>query len=415
MYSMDRTPPQDIAPSPRAQTPLAGLRVAYVAFEGLPNRKGSGVRIGQMVRALSEAGAEITLIGLQGKEGTLPKGVKVAQVRLAEQNFLARALAFKEAVARRLYALNPDVIHFRGPFEGEAALSAASRSGARTIFEVNGLPSVELRYHYPAVATATQFERKLRAQEQAVLRQADLVLTQSHATGRFVRLRSERQPMVIPNGANPALFRPPDAALPALPLRLLYAGSISPWQGLMDLFAAVRDRRHRHEIRLTVIGPGRRAWRRALAQSAKRTKADRLLEMVEATDQASLAAQIQQSHICVAPLRRDMRNRIQGCSPIKLFEYMAAGRAVLSTDLPCVREIVEPGRTGLLAKPSNPNRLRDALRELCENDQLREELGRNARKEIERSATWAHRRAQLVCAYRDLLTLSGVPSLMSRG
>ena len=47
-------------------SPLAGVRVAYAAFEPFPNAKGSGTRISQMLRALAEAGAEVRLYSLPG-------------------------------------------------------------------------------------------------------------------------------------------------------------------------------------------------------------------------------------------------------------------------------------------------------------------------------------------------------------
>ena len=419
----------DVVSDPFGPSVLSGLKVAYVAFESLPNRKGSGVRIHQMVRALVDAGAEVTAFGLTGREGpALPTKARHVTIKLLEQNYLSRALAFRDAVARRLYALRPDVIHFRGPFEGQAACSVAPRIGARTIFEVNGLPSVELRYHYPAAARAGSFEGKLRALEQDIMRSADRIVTQSEATRRFIEIRAGAEvgpkTIVIRNAADPVIFTPPEPGPPTTTIRnaadpailtpperipvatdgltILYAGSLSPWQGLMDLFAAVRDRRHHYGLKLEVIGPGRRRWQKSLLKRAKRLKVDRILTLHEATTQTALAAHVRRSNICVAPLRRDIRNRIQGCSPIKLFEYMAAGRAVLSTDLPCVREIVTPHETGLLARPSNAHRLRDCLSVLAEDPALRARLGKNARQEILHHGTWSRRRAELVRAYDAL-------------
>lgn len=395
-------------PPPReAPRPLAGLRVAFAALEGYPNRKGSGVRITETVRALAARGAEVTLLTLQGdaRPPPLPPGVEHRPLRILDDNYLSRALTFRAHVARALYALRPDVVHMRGPFEGRAGLEHARAARARFVFEVNGLPSVELRYHHPRAASAPELLRKLRAEEEALLRAADQVLTQSQATLRFLRLRAKAplaRGAVVPNGADPALFRPGPRPSGAR-LELLYAGSLAPWQGLTEVLLAMRQARRQVDLRLTAVGPARRGWTKALRAAARGYKVDDLLELADATDRERLAEQVRAADVCLAPLARDTRNRVQGCSPIKLFEYMSAGRAVLASDLPCVREIVEDGRTGRLFKASNPHRLRDALLDLARDTEGRARLGARARRFVEAEATWAHRHAAIGQVYEDLL------------
>ncbi|MCA9553048.1 MAG: glycosyltransferase [Myxococcales bacterium] len=387
--------------------PLAGLRVAYAAMEGFPNRKGSGVRVGNVVSALAEAGAEVLLLTLRGERGApaLPPGVTHRPLAILEDNYLARALAFRARVAEALYAWPADVIHVRGPFEGEAALEHANARRARFVFEVNGLPSVELFHHHPKVASAPQFLGKLRAREEHLMRAADLVLTQSQATARFLRLRAARPlPLaVVPNGADPALFAAPAAPARSGPMRVLYAGSLAPWQGLLHLLAAAHKARREVPLELVVVGPSRRAWTRAVSVWARRHKVQDILQLEAAVDQPTLARHLAEADVGVAPLSADARNRKQGCSPIKLFEYMAAGRAVAASDLPCVREIVVHADTGLLFKPSHPGRLAEALVALAAEPDARRRLGQRARRFVEAEATWAHRRAAVVSAYEALL------------
>jgi len=379
--------------------PLHGLRVAFVALEAFPNAKGSGTRIGQMTRALADAGAEVTVVSLPGRTDEAHPRVRLRPVPIAEGNYLARALAFRDAVARELRALRPDVVHFRGPFEGQAAAAYAEDTKARAVFEVNGLPSVELRYHYPRFAEDPSLEGRLRTLEAKLLGAADLVLTQSETTRDFLRHRGLRgEARVIHNGAK--LIAPSAGAQDAA----LYTGSLTPWQGLPELLMALRRARREggEAIRLKVVGPAKKRWRRQIARAAKRLKVEDGLELVPAVPRDALAALVAQAPFCVAPLRRDLRNDVQGCNPIKLYEYMAAGRAVLATDLRCVREIVTHDETGWLVRP-NPKALAEGLLRLAGDPALRERLGEAARRTIEEGGTWAHRRAELVEAYEALL------------
>ncbi len=68
-------------------------------------------------------------------------------------------------------------------------------------------------------------------------------------------------------------------------------------------------------------------------------------------------------------------------SPLKLFEYMASGKAILSSDLPAVAEVLRNGETALLFPPGDVNALADALRRLHDDPALRERLGQAARRD----------------------------------
>ena len=82
-------------------------------------------------------------------------------------------------------------------------------------------------------------------------------------------------------------------------------------------------------------------------------------------------------------------------SPMKLFEYMAAGKPIISSDLPVLREVLEDGRNALLVPPERTDDWERALRRLIADSELAGRLGRAAAKDLERDYTW-DRRAQRV-------------------
>jgi glycosyltransferase involved in cell wall biosynthesis len=385
---------------------LGGLRIAYAAFEPFPNAKGSGTRMNRMVTALAEAGAEVHLYTLAGRHALaeLPAGVTHRPLAMGEPNFLRRGLAFRDRVARELVGLRPDIVHCRGMFEAQAAESYAGRGRARWVFEVNGLFSVELGYHYPEVATHQSFQAKLRALEARLLGSADQVLTQSRTTREFLVRRglpADRPCAVIPNGANPGDYAPGQPP-PGPVVRLLYAGTLAPWQGIGELLMATRRLAHSRPVRLRLAGPMRRRWHKQLSRTLRRLGLQEVVEVLGPLGRTDLVRELGASDICLAPLRRDARNLEQGSSPIKLFEYMAAGRALVSTDLPCVREIVTDRATGLLASSCRPHALAERILALGDERELRESLGRAARRWVGEFATWTHRQQALVGTYAEL-------------
>lgn len=75
-------------------------------------------------------------------------------------------------------------------------------------------------------------------------------------------------------------------------------------------------------------------------------------------------------------------------SPIKLFEYMAMGKAILASKLGQIGEILEHGKTAFLVEPGNINQLADGIKVLVENQALREILAGNAREQVMMNYTW---------------------------
>src|SRR5204863_4477838 len=82
-------------------------------------------------------------------------------------------------------------------------------------------------------------------------------------------------------------------------------------------------------------------------------------------------------------------------SPLKLFEYMAAGKAVVASNTGQVAQIIHHGVTGLLYEPGDRAGLLRCLRELRRNPALRQELGRNARRACE-AFTWERNAARVL-------------------
>ncbi len=95
-------------------------------------------------------------------------------------------------------------------------------------------------------------------------------------------------------------------------------------------------------------------------------------------------------------------------SPIKLFEYMAGGRAILATDLPSTAEIVADGETALLVPPSDVGAMAAALVRLHDDPELRARLGAAARRLAFERYTWGAR-AKAIMAFIDRLSTQDTP------
>lgn len=92
--------------------------------------------------------------------------------------------------------------------------------------------------------------------------------------------------------------------------------------------------------------------------------------------------------------------------PIKLFEYMAAGMPVISSDFPVWREIIDGAGCGLLVDPMNTDALVGAMHWVLENPQEAQAMGDRGRMAVLDRYNWDREAEKLVSFYQPLLGLN---------
>ncbi len=322
-----------------------------------------------------------------------------------EENYLERALAFQEYIWDHLEVEQYDFIHYRSMWAALPVVEEAKRNGARVLCEVNGVESIELKYHYPALRARPELMAKLRAQEQLAFDSADHIITPSAVTAKYLGkcgITAEKI-TVIANGVDTELFQPAEVAKVNEPLTVLYVGTLTPWQGAEFLLDAFRRAVAITPLQLLFLSPESGRWRAPLQKRIERYGVREMVTFLPSTAHNSAGEIIAAADICVAPLMPTERNIVQGCSPLKLFEYMACARPIIAADLPVVREIVRHEETALLYKPNKASHLTAALLRLGGDAELCARLGNTARKEVVERFTWERAGELLLGVYREIL------------
>ena len=384
-------------------------RVLYTAFDIVPSPKGASTHILHNIRGLVNGQFDVQL--LTPNDGVLPsedtiEGARVMRISQdLTQNFLARATHFGRAALTHL-TLNPnyDVVHYRNIWDGLAVAQNKKPFGYKTLFEVNGLPSIELKYHYPGIDTGLL--SKIKEQEIATLHLSDSIICPSNVTKDYIAsLGLDRKRVtVIPNGVSPSDFSASplpsrDGRVPAL----LYIGTLADWQGLEVVIKALPKVLEQQAVRLQIVGRGRSRQRKVLAKHIRKLGVDGNVSIQAAVPHHEIPALIAEADICLAPLGLNDCNVTQGACPIKILEYMASSRPLVASNMPIVRELVREDVDALLFSPSDPEDLARQVLLLLNDFELSQRLAVSASERTLTKFTWHAAQKKLLKAYDKLL------------
>lgn len=388
---------------------LAMPRVLYTAFDIVPSPKGASTHILHNIRGLVNGQFDVHLV--TPNDGVLPtedtiEGARVTRISQdLSQNFLARATHYGKAVLNHLALHHEyDVAHYRNIWDGLAIAQNKKRFGYKTLFEVNGLPSIELKYHYPGIDS--ELLAKIKEQEIATLHLSDAIICPSNVTRDYIA--SLGLPLklitVIPNGVSPSDFSasPLPSRADRIPT-LLYIGTLADWQGLEVVVKALPKILEQRPVRLHIVGRGRSRQRKFLAKQIRKLGVEDNVIVQPAVPHHEIPALIASADICVAPLGFNDRNVTQGACPIKVLEYMAGGRPLLASNLPIVRELAREDVDALLFSPNDPEDFAKQALLLLNDFDLSKRLADSASERALTKFTWHESQKRLLKVYQKLL------------
>jgi glycosyltransferase involved in cell wall biosynthesis len=373
----------------------------YASFDRFPSRKGSAVHIDRFARALfaHAGGGFLYVLGGDGLPPYQREGeVEIVRFSRPTDNYLERALAFS---ARLEALLDQDggslrLAHFRDPWSGMAVV----QRDLATVYEVNGLPSVELPYLHPGIPRGTL--ERIAEVEQRCLDAADAVVVPSPVIAAALERRGVATDRlhVIPNGADLPPPTPHPAGAPAR--YLLYFGALQPWQGLDTALRALARLTDLADLELVVCASVHRRKAKPYRKLAARLGVEHRVRWHFALPEDQLAPWREHAVASLAPLRDCSRNVAQGCAPLKVLESMASGIPVLASDLPVVRDLVDDGEQGLLVAPDRPGELARAVRTLLDFPDRATAMGAAGRVRVTERFSWEASVAALGDLYASL-------------
>jgi glycosyltransferase involved in cell wall biosynthesis len=379
-------------------------RIAYVSFDAVPGPKGAATHIEAFARALTAAfgGLDLITISEEHRSEQCDGAIRRTTLPAVGVSLIDRVLCFRRFLTHWLETRSFEAIQFRSIFEGIPLL--AYRGRTRLIFEVNGLPSVELKYRYPDVVDDRDVMRKIVSQEQACFEAADAIVTPGGVTRKYLVERrgvSPHKVHVVANGVDLNEFHPRPRNREA-GIRLIYFGTLSSWQGVEIAIRAVAQVQPLAPATLSIVGPGSGRQRGALVALATKLGIRERIAVLPPVSRTELNLLLGDADAVLAPLALNDRNVVQGCCPLKVLEGMAAGLPVIASDLCAVRELGSDGVHFVLVKPGSVDQLAGAIVRLRSDRDLAMRIGRNARAHVAANYSWQRSGAALISIYQDL-------------
>lgn len=392
------------------------MKICYVCSDfdiPLYGHEGCSVRIREFTNALVEQGHDVVLLCAElGKRTAVTVKARVIELNRDHLNTLLFRALEEEAIwghdlerdlrlimhnlwlqgegAAIIAAEQPDAIYEVYALFGSGAISLSRKLNIPHILEVNAPLCME-----QAGYIKFPLHRSAQVVEDEIFRSTDAVVAVSAWLRDFIvdRGANAKNVHIIENGVAERLFGAPASGNGARS-RLGFAagdrvvgfvGTYQPWHdvpGLIQSFAKFAANDAAARLLLVGDGPDR-------PQAA--TLIDRLgirdrVVMVGAVPHEQIPEMIAAMDVPVAPFKW-REDHLYG-SPMKLFEYMAAGKPSVSTAIEQTVDIIDHGRTGWLYPPNDDAALARILETIFDDPELARSVGAAGRDFIMQTYTW---------------------------
>lgn len=375
------------------------MRLAYIDPNPVPDTRPATLQILQTVDALGKIGVTVDLVTPRPRHALspsqvlkreLPPGVCLHHLPDPRNRWWFPSGSnrpFFFMAANYLSRLQADALLVRNL--KLAARLLRRRNHCPLFFETHEIFAQSYRENFATLNQAQERRyRALAATEAFVYQNAAGIITITQCLADDIRERygAATPSIVAPDGVDLELAREARQPRPAnTPPILLYLGSLHPWKGVDTLIRAMR---HIDGAVLHIAGgtEQRIAELKALSDAEQVADRVRFLGKVPPAQRFEI---INRADICLLPLTNTSIGS-RYTSPLKLFEYMAMGKPIITADFPSLREVLTHEETALLTESGNPKSLADSANRLLADAPLRHKLG-TAAAEAAETYSWSHR------------------------
>ncbi len=308
--------------------------------------------------------------------------------------------------AKKIFAREcPDLLYERYTLFNYSGIKLARWYGIPIILEVNALPISEIK-SYGGKVYLGNIGRFI---EKQVFKNVDAIVAVSSILKKKILSYGipEEKVCFLSNGVDVKKFNPDISGEQVrekygLQNKIVigFIGTLVVWHNLNVLIDAMKDIIKKvPNIHLLIVGDG-----------FHREVLEKQVEKLKLKDYVTFAGRVSYErvpkYINAIDIAMYLCRRAYVFSPIKFFEYMAMGKAIVSSNAGQISKVIKDGENGMLVDTKNKKQLVETIIDVATNLELRTNLGKKARKTIEdNNYTW-ERNVDEVCGIYDKLKLS---------
>ena len=378
------------------------MRIAYIcADRGVPpfGRKGCSIHIQEVLRAMRKAGGTVELF-VASRGNFTPSDLDSIPVHVLPC-YRGDSYTKREIIAIRTNKILKKLLRENGPFDmiyeryslwSFAAMAFARDMNIPGILEVNA-PLIEEQATH---RTLIHQEMAVKVADK-VFNTASALVAVSKEVARYLEgyVQKKHRIKVITNGVDLDRFTitsPSTKDTTSGIFTVGFIGTLKPWHGVSRLIRAFNVFQQQYKSsQLLIVGDGPEKER--LANLVVILGLDKHVRFTGAVDHNQIPQLLHTMNVAVAPYPK-----LSGFyfSPLKIFEYMAAGLPVVASRIGQLNDLIEHEETGLLCSPDDEEALAEALVRLWKNPSLKQRLGKTARSFIVHNHSWKSKVKQIL-------------------
>jgi glycosyltransferase involved in cell wall biosynthesis len=372
------------------------MKIFYLARINTATEDASTRHVFEFCREFARMGHEVVLFVPDMGERRDLAGVRFVHVpvifRKSVITFFSFYLSLFFILSWQCLKSRPDIIYTRLQTMEWLATLPKYVFRFKYVVEVNGLAPVEMKIN----AVSGGWIAFVVFMERIICKLSDQVVVPSVLIRDYLRRNygvKEDSVLVVSNGANPEFSRPMDKSecrnqlgVPLDGKVLVFVGSLKQWHGIDRLVplmpALVNDN---PDLHLLIVGDGEK--KADLQRLIDEQRMSRNIILAGRVPFEKVPVYINAGDICLAPYFEEGLNET-GISPLKIFEYMACGRPIITNPVGGLDALFREHDIGVTIHSMNPQDWEKPIKDLLGDPDKMKTLGDNGYRAVQNHYSW---------------------------